>query len=224
MTVLFVIATIILFLMLDWFTRKVRSKQILSVRSPVLSTTNGSYPVRVPEGIFFAPSHTWLTLFPSGKIRLGVDDFISRLLDKPEIVMLKHAGDHVRQGDPLMHMKQANHSLTIRSPIDGEILAVNEELAQNPLLLRERLFSDGWSYMLKPKNLSRMKNMLIGSETRMWIQEEFRRLRDLLAGVGRDGAIQPACLQDGGPPFSGALATMDDAFWKKLDTEFLTVE
>jgi glycine cleavage system H protein len=222
MTVLFVIATIVAFLGIDWLVQ--RRKERLAGKTALAADQARTNPVRLPAGIFFAPSHTWLNLFPSGKIRLGIDDFISRLLTRPEIVMLKRANDKVKKGEPLILLKEGQHRLTIRSPLEGDILAVNDELPKHPDLLRDRLFSDGWGYIMKPHRAADVKKLLLGNESRAWIQEEFQRLRDLFAGLGRDGALEPVLLQDGGPPIAGALGAMDDVVWEQLDREFLHVQ
>ncbi|MBI4547570.1 MAG: hypothetical protein HY707_06310 [Ignavibacteriae bacterium] len=222
MTVLFVIATIIIFLTIDWIIQ--RRKQPVPQTAVATRKPAETFAVRLPEGIFFAPSHTWLNLFPSGKIRIGVDDFISGLLAHPEITLLKQPGEEVRRGDPIILLKEKDHLLTIRSPIEGHILTANDELPKNPKLLKEQLFSDGWAYMIKPLKLKEVKHMLIGDETRTWIQHEFHRLRDLLAGLGRNGSLQPAYLQEGGPPIAGVLNVMDDVVWQQIDQEFLRVQ
>lgn len=222
MTVLFVIATIITFLTIDWFVQ--RRKERLAAKIAPATVPAQSNPIRLPAGIFFAPSHTWLNLFPSGKIRLGIDDFISRLLMRPEIVMLKKVNDRVKKGEPLILLKEGKHHLTIRSPLEGDILAVNDELPVNPDLLGDRLFTDGWGYIMKPRRPADVKGLLLGNESRAWIGQEFQRLRDLFAGLGRNNVMEPVLLQDGGPPIAGALVAMDDAVWQQLDREFLSVE
>ena len=216
MTVLFVIATIIIFLGIDWLMRLVKQQPISTVR-PAAAT----YPIRLPDGIFFTPSHTWLNLYPSGRIRLGIDDFISRLVEEPEITLLRNPGEQIQKGDPLILLKEQNHSLTIRSPFAGEVVAINEELPPHPSLLKESLFSQGWGYDIKPAKLSEIKQMMIGNETRTWIRGEFQRLRDLFASLNKNGSLAPAYLQDGGPPIAGVMKSMDDAVWQQLDKLFL---
>lgn len=220
MTVLFVIATIIVFLTIDWFVR--RSHAVKAAAAAPAAAEPYSYPLRIPEGIFFAKSHTWLNLFPSGKVRLGIDDFLGRLLAKPEIILIKGTGDHVYKGTPILMIREGEHLLTVRSPIDGEILSSNVNITKQPELLRERLFSDGWAYTIKPKNLDELKSLLIGSEPRQWMANEFRRLRDFLAGVG--GELAPATLQDGGPPVVGIMRQFDESVWKSFEQEFLRIQ
>jgi len=220
MTVLFVAATIILFLAIDWITRRARARQTetSAVRVPLQP-----YPVRLPEGIFFSRSHTWLNLFPSGKVHLGIDDFLGRMLEKPEIIFLKEPGEQIRKGEPLLTLKENEHLLTIRSPIDGQVLSSNRDLPQHPEYLRDLLFSNGWAYVVKPRRLADIKHMLLGPETRTWMHDEFGRLRDFFATLGRTGAVAPAFLQDGGPPMAGVMRDMGDDVWQKFEHEFLSL-
>lgn len=220
MTVLFVIATVVVFLTIDWAIQRMREKRATAPEIAPVSARE--LTVRVPDGIFFAPSHTWLNLFPSGKVRLGVDDFIARLLEKPGVSLLRTAGEKVSRGEPILSLRSDGHSLTVRAPIDCEILSVNDALSNNPALLEEGLFSDGWAYMIRPARNTDMKNLLLGNESRAWIRTEYQRLKDLLAGGA--GVARPAFLQEGGPPIAGVLNTMDEDVWRALDDEFLKVQ
>lgn len=226
MTVLFVIATIFLFLTVDWFLERRRSRlgAVEAAAAAIPQPAMDPYPVRVPDGIFFAPSHTWLNLYPSGKLRLGIDDFIARLVTRPEVILLKNAGEKVAKGEPIILLKENDHLLTVRSPLAGEILEANEELSRNPAYLRERLFGDGWGYTIKPETVSELKQMMIGGESRTWIRDEFRRLRNFFATQSTNGTLQPAFLQDGGTPAAGVLDTMDERVWHGFEEEFLKVQ
>ncbi len=221
MTVLFVVMTILVFLSLDAVVRRVRAKK--AVLAEAVQPEIRTYPVRLPEGIFFARSHTWMSLFPSGKIRLGVDDFVGRLLDKPQVEYLKRVGDAVRKGEPLFALSEGGRILTVRAPMDGKIVGVNEQLLQKPELLKENLFSDGWAFTIQPERPSELKQMMFGEETRRWISEEFQRLRDVFAAVPAQDNLVPALLQDGGPPVAGALKHMGDDVWQSFEDEFLAI-
>ncbi len=221
MTVLFFIATIIFFLSLDWVVQRLKkAKAEESVLVPQAAAR--ANPLRIPEGIFFARSHTWLNLFPSGKIRLGVDDFVGTLMENPRIAFSRKSGDQVEAGDPLLVMEEGDRKVTIRSPLAGEILAVNEDLERSPQLMRESLFSEGWAYTIRPRRLEELRSMLIGAESRSWMTQEFGRLRDLLAGAAT-GELAPAALQDGGAPAPGLLKHLDRSKLQEFEEQFLQV-
>lgn len=222
MTVILVALSILFFLALDWLVlgRKEREGVMAYAKA---QQPGEAVRVRLPGGIFFAPSHTWLNLFPSGRVVLGVDDFVSRLLEKPRVALLKSTGEHVTKGEPILRLQTDSHSLTIRSPIDGRIVTPNAHLVRSPNLMREALFSDGWAYVMKPDNSRDLKSFMLGEESRGWIQNEFGRLRDLFAGVGNAAQLSPALLQDGGPPVMGIMESMDDPTWQRFEETFLEV-
>ncbi len=221
MTVIFFVATIIFFLSLDWIVQRLKKEKAgdTAIVPQTLSTAN---PLRVPEGVFFARSHTWLNLFPSGKVRLGVDDFVGTLMENPHLAFSLKAGDHVEKGDPLLVLEEGGRRITIRSPLAGEILSVNESLEKSPRLMRESLFSEGWAGSMRPRRLEELRSMLIGEESRSWMREEFVRLRDLLAGVA-PGRLAPAVLQDGGAPAPGLLKYLDQSRLQEFEEQFLQV-
>jgi glycine cleavage system H lipoate-binding protein len=220
MTVIFFIASIIFFLTIDWIMRRTKAQKIKV--TGLQTSIEESNPLRVPQGIFFAKSHTWLNLFPSGKIRLGVDDFVRQVLHNPEIILTRRNGEHIKKGEPILLLKEDNNLLTVRSPIEGEIVSTNGELSQNPNLLKKNLFSDGWAYTIKPARADELRQLLIGEETRLWMQEELRRLREFL--TGKDSLVLAQMLPDGGKPIIGAMKSMDNSEWKRFEEEFLQVQ
>ncbi len=220
MTVILFVSGIIFFLGLDWMVRRVKLG-----RNAALEPHAGivpSYPMRTPQGIFFAKSHTWLSLFPSGRVRLGIDDFLGGLMEKPQITFLKKAGDVVEKGDPVLTIGEGARQVTVRSPLSGEVLGLNGGLMESPSRMRENLFSEGWAYSIRPDDLQELRAMMIGSESRSWMLNEICRLRAFLTAVGGN-ALVPATIQDGGTPSSTAMRNLDDGRWAQFEEQFLQV-
>jgi glycine cleavage system H protein len=217
MTVVFILGTILFFLGLDWAHRKLNPRTVVQ-HVPVQAVGTP----RVPEGIFFTKSHTWLNLFPSGKVRLGIDDFVSSLVGKPEVTLLREAGTPVRKGDAIARLQSGSHSLTVFAPIDGNVVDVNRELTERPGMLSDSTFNDGWMYTIIPQRISDLKVHLLGTETHAWMRNEFRRLRDFFAVS--EAQLVPAVMQDGGMPVSGVLQSMDEDAWQSFQESFMKPE
>ena len=218
MTVLLFVTLIIIFLSVDYVRQ--RKHKLVPV---VHETQTSSDPLRVPPGVFFAPSHTWMTLFPSGKVRIGVDDFVLRMMKNPELVLLKKAGSSVRKGEPLLQIKDASRTMTACSPIDAEVVELNSTIRENPQSLRESLFSNGWAYTMKPEKSSELTRMLLGEQSHAWIQQEFGRLRDFIAGFSTEGSLVPVLMQDGGLTAEGILDSFSTAQVAQFEQNFLHV-
>ncbi len=221
MTAMLVVATIIVFLSVDWAIQRQRAKAAARQLAPL--EVPGTYPLRIPKGVFFAKSHTWANLFPSGRIQLGLDDFLGRLLEKPRISFLRKEKETVKKGDPILVLEEGERRLTVRTPISGEITALNQALAERPHLMRESLFAEGWAFALMPTRPEELKALTLGGESRSWMEAELGRLREFLATLAA-GASQPVpVLQDGGAPAAGALRHLNAEGWKRFEDEFLQV-
>jgi glycine cleavage system H protein len=216
MTVLLFISTIVVFLTIDYFIQ--RNRKTALVTKPIL---NKSLQMRTPAGIFFSKSHTWLSLFPSGKVQIGVDDFVARMFNRPEIEMLKSNGDNVRKGDAILRLKQDDKEVIVRSPIEGIVELANAKLAKKPELLNEALFSEGWAYTINPSKTNDLRAFYLGNDTRVWLKEEMGRLRDFFANMS---APVPVYLQDGGEIAPGVFKNLNKEQCKQFENEFLLVD
>ncbi len=221
MTVIFFIATIIFFLAADWVVQRFKERR----EAPAIAqprAAEAAYPMRVPEGIFFARSHTWLNLFPSGKVRLGIDDFVSGLVDDAKVALVKSVGDQVEKGEPIVILEQGDRRMAVRSPLAGTVVACNADFAASPQAMRKELFSTGWIYTVQPAKPEELRSLMLGTESRSWMKEELGRLRDLFACPA--GALAPATLQDGGAPAPGVLKQLGAGEWKRFEETFLQVQ
>jgi glycine cleavage system H protein len=215
MTVLLFISTIAAFLAVDYFVR--RNKGVVPAVQPILKN---AIPMRTPAGIFFTRSHTWLSLFPSGKVQLGIDDFLARMFSAPTIVLLKNNSDRVLKGEPILRVTEGNNEVIVRSPIDGTVDNVNNALVRKPSLLSEALFSEGWAYTITPASTNDLRAFYLGEDTRVWLRDELGRLRDFFA---RLSGPAPAFMQDGGLPAAGIMDNLNPEQCKKFENEFLRI-
>ncbi|HTY10816.1 MAG TPA: hypothetical protein VMF88_07070 [Bacteroidota bacterium] len=219
MTVLLFLTMIILFLGIDYVVQRKKKTALAAAQAPLTPS-----PMRVPAGIFFAPSHTWLNLFPSGNVRVGADDFVLRMMKKPAISFLKAPGSSAKKGEALFRLQEGTRTLTVQSPIDGEVVAVNEDLQQEPEKMKEELFVNGWAYTMKPQRASELTQFLLGERSRAWIQQELGRLKDFIAESMQAGSLSPVLLQDGGAPVDGLFNDFTPEQCEKFEHQFLNVQ
>ena len=219
MTVLLFISTIIVFLTIDYFVR--RNRSVATVAQPIIRK---AIPFRTPAGIFFTRSHTWLSLFPSGKVQLGVDDFVSRMFNTPSITLLKNDREQVMRGEAILKMREGKNEITVRSPINGTVEHVNTQLTKHPELLSENLFSEGWAYTITPAKTDDLRSFFLGSETRTWLRDETGKLRDFFAHMTSSPEFAPVMMQDGGLPANGVMNKLNPEQCRNFENQFLSVE
>src|SRR3954451_17463431 len=152
MTVILVLATFIAFLLIDHFFSK-KPAVVMQLQPAVPKIASNAEPryvstlvggFRVPENLRYHPGHTWALSESPSLVRVGMDDFASKLIGKPEEVKLPQRGQWVRQGQKIWSFKRNGKVVEMVSPIEGSVADVNDEFVRNPELARTDPYGEGW--------------------------------------------------------------------------------
>ena len=145
MTVMLVLFTFVLFLVIDHFYSKRHAVQpILQVapgkrESAALPRLQPSLVAgfAVPENMRYHPGHTWAISESANLVRVGIDDFATKLLGTIDGISLPQRGQWVRQGQKILTMHHKGAKVDMVSPIEGSVTDINEAVAKDPLGQRE---------------------------------------------------------------------------------------
>jgi glycine cleavage system H protein len=180
--------------------------------------------LRIPRGLFYNKNHTWLFLEKTGNAKLGLDDFMTRLVGHVDVNSLKAEGEILKKGELLAEINQDGKKLLVFSPISGEIVHVNTALQEDPDLLNEDPYEKGWMYAVKPSNWKKeTQAFYMADEAASWIKSEVERLKDFLAVSVAKHSSEPAMvtLQEGGEIRQHILSELDGEIWHDFQESFL---
>ncbi len=225
MVALFVIATISLFLVVDYFVYRARKRKGLSSREVDAGLKSRFV---IPKGYFIGKGHTWVELLPNGTTRIGLDDFVQKIVGPMDGIRTIPSGSTVARGQRLFSVNQGEKTLSFYSPISGRVISVNDELVQHPGSARKEPYKSGWVVAVEPADLSReLKQLSIGREAAERIKREVKRFRDFIASQSapgnRDSTAVAAgvTLLDGGVPVNDVLEHSTQEMWNKFEHDFL---
>jgi glycine cleavage system H lipoate-binding protein len=224
MVAIFVILTIVAFVVADSLIRRAEAKRLQPALAPTGFAIAGLTleGVTVPGGVFVDTGHTWVELDASGTSRIGMDDFAQRAMGRIDEVKLPAVGQEVHRGEKLFAIRQGERTATFNAPTDGVVSSVNYDLAHHPEAIKVDAYEQGWICSLRPKNLANnLKQLFIAEEARAWINEEIRRFQEFIAARPIENMALGHLLQDGGQPTDGVLELMDDETWHLFTSEFL---
>jgi hypothetical protein len=106
-------------------------------------------------------------------------------------------------------------SFELLSPVEGVVMAVNDDVVKNPALAATDPYKDGWLAVLKsPDLMTNEKNLLKGPMVAPWMHYSVSRLNAALS------AANPKFAQDGGAPASEVLSQIETSARQKLIKEF----
>lgn len=167
-----------------------------TVRLITASTTeSGSrHEFNVPAGIFVSRNHTWVNVEMNGIARVGIDDFVRKILKQIDKVELPKPNKEVKRGEPLFSIKHNAHTIDVASPISGKVILVNTEHLEHPDLIALSPFELSWMCCIDPSNLAEeLHSLKIGADTINWYREEIDKYAEIAKGVEQDSAgAEPA--------------------------------
>jgi glycine cleavage system H protein len=97
----------------------------------------------VPSDLLFTQSHEW-TKIDEGIALVGISHFAQEQLGDITFVELPEVGTLVEQGEEMGSIESVKAASEIYSPITGEVVAVNEDLATAPERINEAPYDEGW--------------------------------------------------------------------------------
>jgi glycine cleavage system H protein len=220
MTVLLVILTFSGFILLDLLLSRREERREAPVRVQVPATVPVE-PVwvagyQLPEDRHYHRGHTWARVLDDGSVAVGMDDFARRLVGNAERVALPRVGSWLRQGETSFGLGLDGREARFVSPVEGEVVEVNEALQREPQLATDDPYGRGWFAKLRAGDTARgLRNLLSGSLARRFMQDAREGL-DL-----RLMALSGSVLQDGGEPVADFARQLPDEEWKRLVSDLL---
>jgi len=172
---------------------------------------------QVARDYYFHHGHTWARVEYGGRIRVGIDDFALRMLGPQDSINLPKLGETIRQNRPYAKLSRDNHKAHPLSPVDGKVLAVNPKIAGKAQLANDAPYADGWLMVIQPSKMrDNLKNLLFGTESMAWMDDEASRLSSMLS---EETGYQLAAT--GGEVIRDIYGNVPNADWDRLVEEFL---
>ncbi|MFZ0798275.1 MAG: glycine cleavage system protein H [Terriglobales bacterium] len=230
MTVLLVLFFFGTFLLIDYFrSRHAIVQPVLQVAPAKPDALPRLQPAlvggfAVPENLRYHPGHTWALSESPNLVRVGMDDFASKLTGKVESINLPQRGQWIRQGQKMCTIHRAingnDAAVDMVSPIEGTVSDINQALVKDPKLAINDPYGEGWLVTVQaPDAKTSFRNLLGGALARWWTEESASRLQRRMP-LAFAGALAGSLAQDGGVAVNDLSTQIPDQEWLPLAKEF----
>lgn len=112
-----------------------------------------------PKDVAYTDEHEWVRA-EDGQARVGITDFAQDQLTDIVFVELPQEGETYEAGDPFAVLESVKSVSDVYAPVDGEIVAVNDELETSPELVNEDPYGDGWLVVLEMDDPSQVDTLM----------------------------------------------------------------
>jgi glycine cleavage system H protein len=127
---------------------------------------------QTPSELKYASSHEWARLEEDGTVTVGITDHAQDALGDVVFVELPEVGVTLAAGDEAGVVESVKAASDIYAPVSGEVLAVNEQLEDEPEMVNADPYNDGWFFRLQPGDTAELDGLMSAEDYRQHCEEE----------------------------------------------------
>ncbi|MBN18741.1 MAG: glycine cleavage system protein H [Chloroflexi bacterium] len=117
-----------------------------------------------PKDLKYSKDHEWIKLQSDNSALIGITEFATDSLGDVVFIELPDVGSKIKQFEKIGEIESVKAVSDIYTPISGEIIEQNTELIDNPELINNSPFEDGWMFKVKNIDSNELTNLMDADE------------------------------------------------------------
>ena len=113
----------------------------------------------IPDELHYTSDDEWVHA-EDDFVTLGVTDFAQQQLGDIVYVELPSVGDQLELGVAFGVIESVKAVSDLNAPVSGQVVAINEELVDQPEIINEECYGGGWIIKVKPSNQGEIDSLL----------------------------------------------------------------
>ncbi|MDX2679176.1 MULTISPECIES: glycine cleavage system protein GcvH [Streptomyces] len=102
-----------------------------------------------PQQLRYSKEHEWLSGAEDGVSTVGITEHAANALGDVVFVQLPEVGATVTAGESCGELESTKSVSELYSPVDGEVVEVNQDVADDPSLVNSAPFEGGWLFKVR---------------------------------------------------------------------------
>jgi len=124
-----------------------------------------------PKNLRYAKSNEWASL--EGDIcTIGITKFAVEQLTDVVYIEMPDIGDHVFTGDSFGEIESVKAVSELYSPVNGEVIAINDKLENDPTIVSNDPYGKGWMVKIKCEPGTKLDHMMTADKYEKQIASE----------------------------------------------------
>jgi glycine cleavage system H protein len=115
--------------------------------------------MNTPAELRYSTDHEWVRL-EGALVRVGISDFAQDALGDVVYVELPEIGLKVSANSPFAEIESTKSVSDVFAPVSGEVLEANDMLEDQPELVNEDPYGDGWLCVIRPDDISELEDLM----------------------------------------------------------------
>ncbi|MCX7543998.1 glycine cleavage system protein GcvH [Marinicella gelatinilytica] len=126
----------------------------------------------VPDNLLYTASHEWLEKIADNRYRVGITEFAQEQLGDIVFVELPETDETYAQEDECGVVESVKTASDLFAPLTGTVVEANDALEDNPELINDSPYDDGWIFVIEITEDSELDSLLNAEDYRTSIEDE----------------------------------------------------
>ena len=113
----------------------------------------------IPNDLKYAKSHEWARVSDNTAV-VGVSDHAQQELTDVVFVELPSVGRSFKAGDSCAVVESVKTANDVYSPLSGEVTEVNQKVVDDPALVNNDPYGNGWFFKIKLSDPAEVEQLL----------------------------------------------------------------
>ena len=125
-----------------------------------------------PPDLKYSKEHEWVRSESDSVVVMGITEFAQDSLGDVVFVEIPDVDAELTQGEKMGEIESVKAVSDLYSPVSGKVIKRNESLIDNPELVNEGPFEQGWMLKVEIKDCSELDNLLSVEDYNSFLKSE----------------------------------------------------
>ncbi|MFH1062238.1 MAG: glycine cleavage system protein GcvH [Candidatus Omnitrophota bacterium] len=126
--------------------------------------------MNVPEGLFYTKEHEWVKI-DGNQAKMGISDHAQHELGDITFVELPAQQTQCEQFKQIATIESVKAASDIYAPLSGKVTAVNNKVVENPELVNQSPYEQGWLLAIELTEESQIENLMDADAYKNYLKE-----------------------------------------------------
>jgi glycine cleavage system H protein len=126
----------------------------------------------IPVDLKYTKSHEWVRRNEDGSVTVGISDSAQDQLGDMVFVEVPETGASVTAEEACAVVESVKAASDVYAPVGGEIVEVNEGLADSPETVNQDPYGEGWIFRLQPSDADEVDGLMDGDAYQSYLESE----------------------------------------------------
>ncbi len=124
----------------------------------------------IPQALRYTREDEWIRI-EGERIVIGVTDYAQQQLGDIVFVELPAVGASIERGEPFGVVESVKAVADLFGPVTGRVVEMNAQLAEQPDLVNQDCYGDGWMLVIEPDDPAEVEDLLAASDYRQHVKD-----------------------------------------------------